>query len=52
MPTIRFIIEIEDVDDKDFNITDREAKSILSDFEEIIDKRGYSLYDSNFERVE
>ena len=47
---IRLIVEIEDTNDQDFNITDSELRATLADFEEIIGKRNYSLYNTDFER--
>lgn len=41
---VRFVIEIEE------DISAEEAGKIVSDFEEIIGKKDYSLYDSYYER--
>lgn len=46
---VRFIIEVENVRHEDYCITQAEAEELLSDMEEILAKRSYSLFDSRIE---
>ena len=41
MPRIQFVVEIGDVDDPDFNITDEEADSIKVSLENVVEEAGY-----------
>ena len=50
MAIIRFVLEIEVSEDEDSNIRDNEAENILSDLEEVLAKKSYSLFDSSWER--
>ena len=50
MGIVRFVLEIEDVDDEDFNITETEADFYLAEFEDTLAKNDYTIHDTRIER--
>ena len=52
MKIVRLIIEVEDVDNEDFNIVPDELNSFISKWENDLAESGYSIYDQRIETEE
>ena len=52
MAIIKFTVSVEDVDDTNFNISDREAQHLLNELEDLLAKQGYTIHNQEWEREE